>query len=192
MKILVINNHSKHIEDLLSKIKLNNQNRIKSIDFKNLNDVNYNEYDAIILSGGSSFSVLKHQDEYSKELHLIKNCKKPILGICLGFELINFAFGEELKKLEYKEQGIITIKLISKDLIFDYLPKEFDVYEGHRWVVLKNKKLNSLAISKDGIEAVKHPKKKIYGVQFHPEVFIETNDCEKIFLNFLNIARLAK
>jgi len=44
-----------------------------------------------------------------------------------------------------------------------------------------------LAKSKHGIEAVRHPKNKIYGVQFHPEVFIEYENAEKIFNNFLSL-----
>jgi len=187
MKILVVNNHSKHIKELLHRLE-----GVKSVDFENLEDKNYNNYDAIILSGGSSLSVKNHKKEYSKELNLIKNCQKPILGICLGFELINFAFGEELKMLKHKEKGIVSIKLISEDEIFKSLPKEFNVYETHRWVVTKNKKLNCLAKSKDGIEAVKHPGKQIYGVQFHPEVFIRKGHAEKIFRNFLNIGKSSK
>lgn len=185
MKLLVVNNHSKHIKDLLHKLK-----DVKSVDFKNLKNSNYNNYDAIILSGGSSLSVENHEKEYAKELHLIRNCQKPILGICLGFELINFAFGEELKMLKQKEKGVVSIRLVSEDVIFKSLPKEFKVYEAHRWVVLKNKKLNSLAKSKDGIEAVKHPSKNVYGVQFHPEIFIAKSHAERIFRNFLNMGKL--
>ncbi|GBE19629.1 GMP synthase [glutamine-hydrolyzing] [archaeon BMS3Abin17] len=187
MKLLVVNNHSKHIKELLHKFR-----EVKSIDFENLENKNYDGYDAIILSGGSSLSVANYEKEYSKELHLIKNCQKPILGICLGFELINFAFGEELKMLKQKEKGIVSIRLVSKDELFKSLPKEFNVYEAHRWVVSKNKKLNSLAKSKDGIEAVKHPKKKIYGVQFHPEIVIKKGHAKKIFKNFLNIGKLSE
>jgi GMP synthase (glutamine-hydrolysing) len=187
MKLLVVNNHSDHIKELLQKFK-----EVELIDFENLTDKSYDFYDAIILSGSSSLSVVNHKKEYSRELDLIKKSKKPILGICLGFELINFAFGEELKSLEQKEKGVVTIKLVSKDRIFESLPKEFKVYEAHRWVVTQNKSLKSLAKSKDGIEAVKHPKKEIYGVQFHPEVFVDKGYAEKIFRNFLVLGKLPK
>ena len=187
MRLLVVNNHSTHIKELLHELK-----EVKSVDFENLENTNYNDYDAIILSGGSSHSVVNHETEYSKELHLIRNCQKPILGICLGFELINFAFDEKLEMMGQKENGIVSVKLISEDEIFRSFPREFNVYEAHRWVLSKEKKLNSLAKSKDGIEAVKHPKKKIYGVQFHPEVFVKKEHAEKIFRNFLNIGKLPK
>ncbi len=184
MKLLVVNNHSIHLEELL-----NNLEEIEVVNFEKLSEINYQDYDGIILSGGSSFSVVDHEKEYSPELDLIKNCEKPILGICLGFELINFAFGEKIELLKNKRKGKILIKLISQDNLFNSFSKSFQVYESHRWVVLKNKFLKSLAESKDGIEAVKHFKKKIYGVQFHQEVFINKNHSEKIIKNFLKIIK---
>lgn len=187
MKLLVVNNHSIHLKELLNKLK-----GIEVVDFENLEKINYNDYDAIILSGGSSLSVVNHEKEYSKELDLIKHCEKPILGVCLGFELINFAFGEKIELLEKKKRGIISVRLVSEDRIFQSFPKNFKVYEAHRWVVLKNKVLKSSAKSKDGIEAVKHPEKNIYGVQFHPEVFVNKSHAEKIFRNFLNIVKLSE
>lgn len=185
MKLLVVNNHSKHLEKLLLELK--EIAKIKLLDFKNLNNAKYDKYDAIILSGSSSLSVLNHAKEYERELAIIRQSKKPILGICLGFELINFAFGEELKRLKTKEVGFLKIKLTSSDKIFESIPKEFKVYEAHRWVVKKNSNLYPLAKSKDGIEAVKHPSKKIYGLQFHPEIFKEKDYAKTIFKNFLRV-----
>lgn len=184
MKLLLINNHSKHIKELLKQFK-----EVKLVDFQNLDNIDVKKYDAIILSGGSSYSVIGHKKIYSKELKLIKTFKKPILGICLGFELIAFAFNEELKMMTYNETGILPIKLIGKNKLFDKFPKEFDVYEAHRWIVKKTKYLKQLAKSKDGIEAIKHPEKEIYGVQFHPEVLIKKSHAKRIFKNFLEIVK---
>lgn len=49
MKLLVINNHSNHIKELLDEFE-----DVISIDFENLENKNYEDYNAIILSGGSS------------------------------------------------------------------------------------------------------------------------------------------
>lgn len=187
MKLLVVNNHSKHIKDILKEFK-----KVRVVDFKKLKDVNYNDYDAIILSGGYPLPVKYHEKEYSDEIKLIKKFKKPILGVCLGFELINFAYGEKLKILESKEKGVISIKLVSKCGLFKNFPKNFKVYEAHRWIVPKNKFLISLAVSKDGIEAVRHPTKEIYGVQFHPEVFVKRGHHKMIFSNFIDIVKRKK
>jgi len=74
IKILVINNHSIHIKEILNKF-----DSTYSINFENLKDINYEDYDAVILSGGSSLSVINHEKEYKKELELIKNFEGPIL-----------------------------------------------------------------------------------------------------------------
>jgi len=187
MKILVINNHSKHIEELIHKLK-----KANTIDFEHITTKKYHNYNAIILSGGSSYSVQNHQKKYAKELNLIKKCQTPILGICLGFELINYAFGEELKELKKKEKGIVTIQQKTKNKLFKTLPTKFKVYEAHRWIVPKNKFLIPLAQSKDGIEAIKHPTKEIYDVQFHPEIFVNKGHSKKILNNFLKIVKSDK
>ena len=163
MKILLINNHSTHLKELISKFK-----NVKVVDFEKIKKGEENKFDAIVLSGGSLFSVAHNKKRYSKELEIIKNYEKPILGVCLGFELINFAFGEKLELMDKIEKGKIRIKQISKDKLFNSIPKEFEVYESHRWIITKNRFLKSIAKSKDGIEAVKHPEKNIWGVQFHP------------------------
>jgi GMP synthase (glutamine-hydrolysing) len=187
MKLLVVNNRSRHIKKILKEFK-----KVKVIDFKKLEDVDYKGYDGIILSGGYPLPVKYHKKEYSEEIKLIKKFKKPILGVCLGFELINFAYGERLIKLKTKERGIIQIKLCSDDKLFRSFPKNFKVYEAHRWVVPKNKNLKSLAMSKDGVEAVRHPEKEIYGVQFHPEVFVRKGHSRRIFKNFIEIVKSKK
>ena len=180
MRLLLIDNHSKHIKEILKNFV-----NTEVVDFKNFK--NYKKFDAVILSGGSSLSVKNHSREYYKELALIKSCNKPILGICLGFELINFAFGEDLIRVDSKIKGVMEIKVLNSDKLFNLLPKRFKVFESHRWIVKENKSLKTLAKSYYGIEAVKHPKKEIYGDQFHPEDFIKNDKGVKILKNFDNI-----
>lgn len=180
MKVLLIDNHSKHINELLKKF-----NDIEVVDFENIKLNSLNSFDLIILSGGSSFSVKNHSKKYSKELKLIKNTKKPVLGICLGFELICFVFGEELVKMKSKERGIISIRKYIQDPILNLIPNKFKVFESHRWVVKETKYLDKIAFSNDGVEIVKHHKKKIYGLQFHPEVFVKNGYGDKILKNFI-------
>ncbi len=184
MKILLINNHSPHLIELISKFK-----NVKVVDFEKIKKGEENKFDAIVLSGGSSFPIIYYEKKYSKELDIIRKSDKPILGICLGFELINFAFGEKLKLMNKREKGKIKIKQISKDKLFSLLPNEFEVYGSHRWIVPKNRFLKSIAKSKDCIEAVKHPEKNIWGVQFHPEVFVKKSHAERILKNFLKIVK---
>ncbi len=129
--------------------------------------------DLVVLSGGHSFSVVEHPEKWKNEVDFIRSCKKPIIGICLGFELIAHAYGSTLKRMKNKEKGTIQITMGTK---------KFHVFENHRWVVEKTgTKLRSLARSKDGIEAIRHRKKPIYGFQFHPEMFVRKTDGKRLF-----------
>jgi len=184
MRLLVINNKSNFIESLkniLSKYE------VTIVPFNEISLDEIKKFDKIILSGGHSLCVKNHDKDYQKELEIIKKSGKPIFGICLGFELIGYAFGEKLEKIKPKEKGIIKIEKIKDDRILFGLNNRFEVYESHRWVIKNTNFLVPLAKSKDGIEIVKHPDKKIYGSQFHPEVFVEKTQGHKIIENFLHL-----
>jgi len=179
-KILIINNHSKYLVNLIKEV-----GDAKIIDFEKINYLN-EKFDYIILSGGNFLAVKNHKKEYSKEIEIIKKSKVPILGICLGFELINFTFGEKLAKESKWIKGKKEIRIVSSEKIFVGVPEKFKVYEKHRWIVKKNTFLKTLAVSANYVEAVKHPTKEIYGVQFHPEK-MNNKINKKIIKNFLEI-----
>ncbi len=183
MRVLIVNNHSKFLPQLLAYIP-----NTLVVPFRHLDRVSSVDYDAIILSGGSSLSVKNHEKEYAQELKLIKTTKKPLLGICLGFELINAAYSEPLQRMRKKERGLLDIRISTKDSLLRSLPSPLRVYESHRWVVPKTSFLHSLASSVDGVEIVKHPTKLLYGVQFHPEIFVKKEHIETIFRNFFSLS----
>lgn len=183
MKVLIVNNQTKHI----NKLKELLHNHEVTVFFYNQIDLKLvKNFDLIILSGGSLFSILGHEQKYKKEIEIIKNSNKPIIGICLGFELIAYAFGSKLYKVNKKIKGILPIKIINNCRIFNNLPN-FDVYEGHRWIIKKiPTDFIELARSESGIEAFKHKDKNLYGFQFHPEVFCDQTCGDEIFYNLLN------
>lgn len=148
------------------------------------------DYDYYILSGGHYYPIMGHENKYAKEVELIKSTQKPILGICLGFQMIAYSFEASLKRLEIKKQGILDITLLEKsDPLFTGL-NAISVYESHRWVVEKlGNDLLPLASSPDGIEIIKHKSKNIYGLQFHPEMFPDQTQGDEIFANFHKIVQ---
>jgi anthranilate/para-aminobenzoate synthase component II len=184
MKILVVDNHSKHIPEIVNSF---DDSEVHVVDVLDLSKQNISIYDCFVLSGSSQYSVLSHLDLYSSEINLIKTVNKPILGICLGFELICYAFNEKLILNKERINCELDIIKISEDRIFDKINFPISVYEAHRWVVLETTKLNSLAKSKSNVEIVKHPVKSIYGFQFHPETITEHQ--QQLINNFLKIAK---
>ncbi|NOY14765.1 MAG: hypothetical protein GXP43_00950 [bacterium] len=183
MKILLINNQTKYLQKLQSLLS---SHSLLTRNFHRLQSLDLNHFDLIILSGSYKYSVLSHLHLYQDEINLIKTAAKPIIGICLGFELIGFVFGAGLSRLSQKTKGIVKIKILNdKTKIFNNLPNLY-VYESHRWVISQTPPaLVKLAESKYGVEAVKHKTKNIYGFQFHPEMFVDQTAGDEIFKNVI-------
>ncbi|MFO8110309.1 MAG: GMP synthase subunit A [Thermoplasmata archaeon] len=137
----------------------------------------------LILSGGAptiSDEKLKlgNVDKYL-ELDI------PILGICVGAQYIARYFGGRAGLACSPEYGKSEIRIINKNDLFKGLPEKFVVWESHNDEVKElGNELELLATSETcNVQAFKHVNKKIYGLQFHPEVE-HTEYGVDIFKNF--------
>lgn len=183
MKVLIIDNGSRHIHSLSQLLSKYSYDVIAKEDILKQNISHYN---AIILSGSHAHGVIKHADLYIDEVALIKQTEIPLFGICIGFELMIQCFGGELVDLPKKIRKIETLQYIS-DPIFDGV-SELLVYEAHRWLVKSlPADFTALAHSETGVEILKHKTRLMYGVQFHPEAYPESTNGYKILQNFLKI-----
>lgn len=142
-------------------------------------------FDTIILSGGYQHEVMGSETYYMNEMELIKHTKTPTIGICLGFQLIAHSFQLPINKMKRNEYGVLRIEPTHLgEQILGTGP--FKVFEDHRWVVSKTPKdFHALAISKDGIEAIKHVDRPLVGFQFHPEMFVTKSDGRNILRTML-------
>ncbi|MEL9999248.1 MAG: GMP synthase subunit A [Thermoplasmata archaeon] len=142
--------------------------------------------DALVLSGGSpSISFEAHKlgrlGDYL-ELNL------PILGICVGAQFIALYFNGKVGPAKIPEYGKTEIELVEKNDLFIGLPDRFFVWESHNDEVKELPPGFTLMASSKNckIQAFKHNERKIYGLQFHPEVE-NTEYGKEIFQNFLKI-----
>ncbi|MBN2517520.1 MAG: GMP synthase subunit A [Candidatus Altiarchaeota archaeon] len=140
----------------------------------------------IILSGGP-WSVYK--DNLGNIEDFIR-IDLPILGICLGHQVIAQYFGGKVESGLRGEYGFGEIMVDEEDEILKGMPKKFQAWISHRdEVTILPKGFRALAHS--GIcnyEAMRHEKKPIFGVQFHPEVF-HTQNGKLILKNFVDTAK---
>jgi GMP synthase (glutamine-hydrolysing) len=123
----------------------------------------------IILSGGPASVYDKNAikcDEKIFELNM------PILGICYGMHLGCQALGAKVVPAKNREYGRANLTITNKTGLLANLPDSTTVWEshgdqvedaGHNFIKLASTKTCPFA-------AVKHKKKKFFGVQFHPEV----------------------
>jgi GMP synthase-like glutamine amidotransferase len=168
MKTLIVDNHTKHIQELGSLFS--NPYIIQKEDLKEHSD--FRECALIIFSGGSSVpTVLEHPEEYAVEIAVIKNSAVPIIGICLGAEIITEAFGGKLVDLKTKHRGFVRLEIEDDRLQTLIRSHTLEVFEGHRIGIERlPEDFVSCAHSEHGVEILKHKTRPIIGFQFHPEV----------------------
>lgn len=116
--------------------------------------------------------------------------KVPILGVCLGHQIIGHLSGATVEKGARPMHGKVTAIKNRGTGLFYNLPEQFKVTRYHSLIV-KGETLPSDyqvdAMSEDGVVmAISNEKKRIYGVQFHPEAVL-TEYGHELLLNFCNI-----
>jgi len=148
----------------------------------------------IILSGGPS-TVTKNS--FPKIPREILNLKIPILGICYGLQLITKQFKGKVKaNIKKREFGrAILTKTKNSLLTKNFFKKNKSiVWMSHQDSVYKLPKGFSKIAStnQSDMTIIENKKKKIYGIQFHPEV-THTENGNIIFRNFIfNICKTKK
>ena len=186
MKILLIDNYDSFTYNLyhyLSTLKCNVE--VYRNDEIKINTVIKNKYKKIVISPGpgnpyQAGNCLKIVKYFFKKI--------PILGVCLGHQVIGQVFNSKIvvaKKLMHGKTSII--KHNGKG-IFKGIKKTIHATRYHSLIIDKkslSKDLIITAETKDKtIMAVMHKKYNVHGVQFHPES-IKTRIGIKILKNFL-------
>ncbi|GAB6283361.1 MAG: glutamine-hydrolyzing GMP synthase [Ignavibacterium sp.] len=137
----------------------------------------------IIFSGGPSSVYDENASSFDKNIFELNI---PILGICYGLQLICHLLNGEVKQANEREYGKTILKVIDEDELLKGVKKESVVWMSHGDYVTKlPDDFKILATSEHSpIASIANIKRKIYGVQFHPEV-AHTEEGNKIISNFL-------
>lgn len=146
--------------------------------------------DGLVLSGGAPRVGL--QSELGNCGEYLKKADFPILGICAGHQFMARFFGGEVKPSKVPEFGGVEITLLKENHLFKGVRKKSVVWESHNdEVTVLPKDFEILAESENcKIQAMRHQRKPLYGLQFHPEVE-HTEYGEQIFKNFIEICKLS-
>lgn len=137
----------------------------------------------IILSGGPS-SVF---DENAPLLdRKILEIGVPVLGICYGLQIIAHLLGGKLEKGKKREYGRAIIEIKDSSDLFKGLEKKQKAWMSHGDFVTRLPEGYQATATTESIPyaAIKSPEKKIYGLQFHPEV-VHTENGKIMLKNFL-------
>ncbi len=136
----------------------------------------------IILSGGPSSVYDETAVKFNKKIF---SFGIPILGLCYGQQLIGHELGGIVKPGKVKEYGKAMLH-VQGGKLFEGTPKDFMVWMSHGDKVQKLPKGFSGIASTTDCEyaAISNDEKKIYGLQFHPEV-THTQNGLRILSNFV-------
>ncbi len=128
---------------------------------------------------GISCEVIKHFAEST-----------PILGVCLGHQVIGYAFGAEIVRAQKIMHGKTSEIHHDGKTIFAEVKKPFTATRYHSLIVKRETLPDCFKISawtaEGEIMGLRHKEYTIEGVQFHPESIL-TGEGKKILANFLKL-----
>ena len=130
----------------------------------------------------------------TKSLELANACvaaKRPLLGVCLGHQVIALAGGAEVRRSERAMHGKTTVIEHDETGLFRELPSPMEVMQYNSLTVgglAESGPLVANAFGQDGsIQGLRHRELPIHGVQFHPESVASQSGYDLI-ANFLRLA----
>jgi GMP synthase (glutamine-hydrolysing) len=137
----------------------------------------------LILSGGPASALEKKSPHPDKAIFKLGI---PILGICYGMQVITEAMGGKVRHTKEREYGKTELFIDDNKDLFSNIPANFTCWASHGDYVTKlppgfNVSAHTLNSPK---AAISNRKRKVYGVQFHPEV-THTEKGNQIISNFI-------
>ena len=186
MKIILIDNYDSFTFNLYHYLSNYSDVEVIRNDKINSNEIIKKKYKKIVISPGPG-----NPNQSGNCIRIVKSLYKkiPILGVCLGHQIIGQVFGCKIVQAKKLMHGK-TSKIRSLNLgILKKLPKNFEATRYHSLIIDKkslSKDLMITAYSEDSvIMGIMHKKYNVHGVQFHPES-IKTPIGMRILKNFIN------
>ena len=181
-KVLVLDFGGQY--DQLIARRIRNQNVYAEI--RNCDDIELDElkqYKGIVFTGGPNSVYDESSPKYDKE---ILNLNIPILGICYGHQLIAYLGEGKINSSENNSEYGKTLVHLKENILFKDIPEESISWMSHTDYVERLPEGFEISgySEKCPCVAMANDEKKIYGVQFHPEV-THTEYGTKILQNFI-------
>ncbi|HZD45050.1 MAG TPA: glutamine-hydrolyzing GMP synthase, partial [Acidobacteriaceae bacterium] len=110
----------------------------------------------------------------------------PVLGICYGLQFITHHLGGKVRAADKREYGHADVHIVDeKNALFDGLPADLTVWMSHGDEALELPAgFHLTAKTANAVAGIANPEKRIWAVQFHPEVH-HTRQGTALLRNFL-------
>lgn len=184
--ILVIDNYDSFVYNLVQYLgELGKDCLVYRNDKVSLLDIKKLSPSHIVISPGPCTP-----NEAGISLELVKNFagKIPILGVCLGHQVIGQAFGGRVVRAPEPVHGKTSLIYHNQKGVLSNIPSPFEATRYHSLILEKESLPNCLEVTawtEDGIVmGIKHRDLPVEGVQFHPESIL-TRYGHKLLENFV-------
>lgn len=95
----------------------------------------------------------------------------PVLGICYGLQLMTHKLGGKVRAADKREYGYAEVEVLDGSRLFKGLPRTLSVWMSHGDEALELPTgFQLVAKSANAVAAIENPARKMWAVQFHPEV----------------------
>ena len=140
-------------------------------------------YKGVIFTGGPNSVYDENSPHYSEK---ILGIGIPILGICYGHQLLAFISGGKIESARETSEYGKTELFVDKSILFDGVPESSVCYMSHTDYVSRLPEGFKIIAHTDNCPcaAMSNEEKRLYGVQFHPEV-THTEYGNQILKNFV-------
>ena len=137
----------------------------------------------IIFTGGPASVYGEDSPKCAKEIF---DLGIPVLGICYGMQLMTHTLGGNVSRANTREYGTTKVNINSNSPLFQGFENTNDFLMSHTDFVseVPNGFKNIGSTEHCPNAAMENPDKKLYGIQFHPEVNLSVNGT-KVIENFL-------
>lgn len=137
----------------------------------------------IIFTGGPNSVYSENSPKVSKEIFELGI---PVLGICYGSQLMSYVLGGEVATCDTREYGKTDTEYDTSSLLFKNLESKGESWMSHTDCIAKIPAGFKVVAHTEhcSVAAMENPAKKLYGIQFHPEVN-HTENGLKMLHNFL-------
>jgi len=137
----------------------------------------------LILSGGPASVYDKGAPHLNPEIFSLGI---PVLGICYGMQLMAHHMGGEVEFSARREYGPGMLRITNSSQLFEGLGEQIDIWSSHgdKVTTLPAGFRTAARTENSDFAAIENPERKLYGLQFHPEV-AHTPRGKEILQNFV-------
>lgn len=189
-KVLILDFGSQYTQLIARKIReLGVYSEIHPFNYSIEDIRNDGNIGAVVLSGGPASVYGPDAPHVDAQLFAME---LPILGICYGLQHIAYAMGGEVDPAEKREYGRANLLIDNRQDLFSDIDSPTQVWMSHGdHLTAAPPEFDVIAHTENApIAAIRHRRRRIFGIQFHPEVY-HTVEGKQILSNFVfNIAGL--